>query len=158
MMAVLSVHPLQGHCAKDSCIYLHKELPASSSVCLAYAAGFCSRGQACTQKHLTPKMLRELRASRTLRAGDDKVRVKVTWIACRFLSFTASVCVAVSSAKHSCNSHTVCKTGMKQVTASKGQTSITRQGLPGAVKATLEHEDCSKKRKWRYFWAEEEAG
>ena len=45
---------------------------------------------------------------------------------------------------------------MKQVTASKGQTSNSRQGPPD--KATLEQEDCSKKRKWRYFWAEEEAG
>ena len=92
MLARLNYHPLQGHCAQDNCVYLHKELPASSSVCRAYAAGFCSRGQACTQKHLTPRMLRELRASRTLRTGDDKVRVKVIWIACRLLSL-AALCV-----------------------------------------------------------------
>ncbi len=60
----------------ELCIYLHKELPASSGVCRAYAAGFCPKGQACTQKHLTPKMLRELRASRTLRAGNAKVRAE----------------------------------------------------------------------------------
>ena len=53
----------------------------------------------------------------------------------------------------------MCKTGMKQVAASKGQASGSGQGPPKAVKATLEHEDGGKKRKWRYFWAEEdEAG
>ena len=73
-------HCLQGQCSKDGCMYLHKELPASSGVCRAYAAGFCPKGQACTQKHLTPKMLRELRASRTLRAGNAKVRVRTHWM------------------------------------------------------------------------------
>ena len=81
-------HPLQGQCSKESCVYLHKELPASSGVCRAYAAGFCPKGQACTQKHLTPKMLRELRASRTLRAGNAKVRVNDIQDACILTAFT----------------------------------------------------------------------
>ena len=45
---------------------------------------------------------------------------------------------------------------MKQVATSKSQASSSGQGPPKAVKAALEHEDGSKKRKWRYFWAEEE--
>lgn len=64
---------LQGECSKEDCRYLHQQLPASPPVCRAYAAGFCSKGCSCAQKHLTPKMLRELRASRTLRAGGGKV-------------------------------------------------------------------------------------
>ena len=64
---------LQGECSKKDCRYLHKQLPASATVCRAYAQGFCSRGSACMQKHLSPKMLRELRATRTLRAADCKV-------------------------------------------------------------------------------------
>ena len=64
---------LQGECSKEDCKYLHKELQANVGVCRAYAAGFCGKGSACTQKHLTPRMLRELRASRTLRAADGKV-------------------------------------------------------------------------------------
>ncbi len=85
-------HCLQGQCSKDGCMYSHKELPASSGVCRAYAAGFCPKGQACTQEHLTPKMLRELRASRTLRAGNAKVRVSDTLDACELITFTASLC------------------------------------------------------------------
>ena len=64
---------LQGECSKRDCRYSHKQLPASATVCRAYAQGFCSRGSACMQKHLSPKMLRELRASRTLRTANCKV-------------------------------------------------------------------------------------
>ena len=66
-------YSLQGECSKEDCKYLHRELQANAGVCRAYAAGFCAKGSACTQKHLTPRMLRELRASRTLRAADGKV-------------------------------------------------------------------------------------
>ena len=55
-------------------------------------------------------------------------------------------------------SDTLCKTGMKQVAASKSQPGSSKQGPPEAPEAAPEPEDGGKKRKWRYFWAEEEHG
>lgn len=58
----------QGACTKDSCPYLHKKVDAAAPVCRAFVEGVCLRGVLCPHKHLSARMVKELRASRTLGA------------------------------------------------------------------------------------------
>ena len=61
--------PLQGLCSNTQCPYLHVNLDPSAPVCKAFLRGYCAAGAACRSKHLTKRMVQELRAKRTLVAG-----------------------------------------------------------------------------------------
>ena len=58
----------QGLCSNAECGYLHVKLEPGARVCQAFLRGFCAAGVACPRMHLTPRMLRALRASRSLAA------------------------------------------------------------------------------------------
>ncbi|KAK9845135.1 hypothetical protein WJX74_011005 [Apatococcus lobatus] len=60
---------LQGMCSKEDCPYLHVNLDPAAPVCRDFVRGYCPRGAVCPHKHLTPKMVRELRASKSLSIG-----------------------------------------------------------------------------------------
>eukprot|EP00884_Botryococcus_braunii_P010925 jgi/Botrbrau1/19834/Bobra.0124s0071.4 len=57
---------LQGICSQADCPYLHVNLDPLAPVCKDFMRGFCLRGSKCGKKHLTPRMMQELHASRVL--------------------------------------------------------------------------------------------
>ncbi len=61
--------PLQGLCSNTQCPYLHVNLDPLAPVCKAFLRGYCAAGAACRSKHLTKRMVRDLRAKHTLVAG-----------------------------------------------------------------------------------------
>lgn len=56
------MHVLQGKCSNRDCPYLHTKVAADAPPCKAFLAGYCPRGAACTHKHLTQRMARQLEA------------------------------------------------------------------------------------------------
>ena len=56
----------QGSCTKENCPYLHRKIDLGAPVCRAFVEGVCLRGALCPHKHLTARMVKELRASRSL--------------------------------------------------------------------------------------------
>ncbi|KAK9790776.1 hypothetical protein WJX73_008877 [Symbiochloris irregularis] len=57
---------LQGLCSNASCPYLHVRLDPAAPTCPAFLRGYCPKGAACLKKHVTPRMVREDKAARTL--------------------------------------------------------------------------------------------
>lgn len=57
----------QGVCGKADCPYLHVNLGPGAAVCGAFLRGWCLSGATCRHRHLTPDMVRRLRAKRKLR-------------------------------------------------------------------------------------------
>ncbi|BDA49131.1 probable zinc finger CCCH domain-containing protein 3 at C-terminar half [Coccomyxa sp. Obi] len=107
---------LKGACTKENCPYLHKKVDAAAPVCRAFVEGVCLRGVLCPHKHLSARMVKELRASRTLGA-----------------------------------------TSQGQVKQPGDVAAPTKEGsvrMEEAVQAGGEAQQ--KKRKWRYFWAEDD--
>ena len=63
---VLSRHAaVQGACSSADCPYLHVNHGAGAPVCPAFLRGHCPKGAACSKKHVTPKMIREIGAARS---------------------------------------------------------------------------------------------
>lgn len=60
---------LQGLCTTEDCPYAHVKVDPNAPVCQEFVAGHCPRGVACTKKHLTPRMIRQLRQSKALQAS-----------------------------------------------------------------------------------------
>ncbi|KAK9848568.1 hypothetical protein WJX84_009498 [Apatococcus fuscideae] len=60
---------LQGMCSNEDCPYLHVNLDPAAPVCRNFVRGYCPRGALCPHKHLTPKMVRDLRASKSFNIG-----------------------------------------------------------------------------------------
>jgi len=58
----------QGLCSNAECGYLHVKLGPHARPCQAFLRGYCGAGAACPHMHVTPRMLRVLRASRSLAA------------------------------------------------------------------------------------------
>ena len=56
----------QGLCSNAHCGYLHVKLEPGARACQAFLRGFCAAGASCLRLHVTPRMLRDLRASRSL--------------------------------------------------------------------------------------------
>ena len=53
----------------EDCPYAHVKVDPNAPVCQEFVAGHCPRGVACTKKHLTPRMIRQLRQSKALQAS-----------------------------------------------------------------------------------------
>ena len=60
---------LQGVCTTEDCPYAHVKVDPGAPVCQEFVSGHCPRGVACTKKHLTPRMIRQLRQSKALQAS-----------------------------------------------------------------------------------------
>ncbi|DBB17282.1 TPA: hypothetical protein ACH3X3_014328 [Trebouxia sp. C0006] len=59
---------LQGLCTTEECPYAHVKVDPNAPVCQEFVSGHCPRGVSCTKKHLTPRMIRQLRQSKALQA------------------------------------------------------------------------------------------
>ena len=68
-------HAMQGLCSNAHCGYLHVKLEPGVRACQAFLRGFCAAGASCPRLHVTPRMLRDLRASRSLVAPAAAVQV-----------------------------------------------------------------------------------
>lgn len=66
---VVHVVVLQGVCTTEDCPYAHVKVDPHAPVCQEFVSGHCPRGVACTKKHLTPRMIRQLRQSKALQAS-----------------------------------------------------------------------------------------
>ena len=66
---------MQGLCSNAHCGYLHVKLEPGARACQAFLRGFCAAGASCPRLHVTPRMLRDLRASRSLVAPPAAVQV-----------------------------------------------------------------------------------
>lgn len=60
---------MQGLCTTEHCPYAHVKVDPSAPVCQEFVSGYCPRGVACTKKHLTPRMIRQLRQSKALQVS-----------------------------------------------------------------------------------------
>ncbi len=60
---------LQGLCTTEECPYAHVKVDPNAPVCQEFVSGHCPRGVSCTKKHLTPRMIRQLRQSKALQAS-----------------------------------------------------------------------------------------
>jgi len=60
---------LQGKCNNSSCPYLHIKVAADAPPCKDFLAGYCPRGAACTHKHLTQRMAKQLEQQQTVQAA-----------------------------------------------------------------------------------------
>ena len=68
---------LQGSCSNTDCPYLHVRLDPQAPACKDFLQGHCPRGAACPHKHLTARMLKELRATRVLATAANAVQPQV---------------------------------------------------------------------------------
>ncbi|KAA6424093.1 MAG: Zinc finger CCCH domain-containing 3 [Trebouxia sp. A1-2] len=68
-----SSKPVQTHClglcTTEECPYAHVKVDPNAPVCQEFVSGHCPRGVSCTKKHLTPRMIRQLRQSKALQAS-----------------------------------------------------------------------------------------
>ena len=51
----------QGTCTHEECPYLHKAPAPGARVCQDFLGGYCARGAGCPDKHLTVRMMRDMR-------------------------------------------------------------------------------------------------
>ena len=56
---------MQGTCSREDCPYLHVNHGPLAPPCPAFLRGYCPRGAACDKKHVTGRMLREVKAAGT---------------------------------------------------------------------------------------------
>ena len=56
-------------CTTEECPYAHVKVDPNAPVCQEFVSGHCLRGVSCTKKHLTPRMIRQLRQSKALQAS-----------------------------------------------------------------------------------------
>jgi len=59
----------QGLCTTEDCPYAHVKVDPNAPVCQEFVSGHCPRGVSCTKKHLTSRMIRQLRQSKALQAS-----------------------------------------------------------------------------------------
>ena len=86
---LLSQHAaVQGACSSDNCPYLHVNHGASAPTCPAFLRGYCPDGAACTRKHVTSKMIREISAARS---PHPTKRRQVSWVHVKARSYAFSV-------------------------------------------------------------------
>lgn len=76
---------MQGSCTKEKCPYLHKKVDPAAPVCRAFVEGLCLRGAFCLQKHLSARMVKELRASHSLVTA-SQVSQHIPIVACHSLA------------------------------------------------------------------------
>ncbi|KAK9814795.1 hypothetical protein WJX72_011587 [[Myrmecia] bisecta] len=60
---------LQGLCSNGACSYLHVNLDPAAPVCEDFLNGYCAKGLHCSHKHLTARMVKELRQNKTFAAA-----------------------------------------------------------------------------------------
>lgn len=80
-------HATQGLCSNAHCGYLHVKLEPGARACQAFLRGFCAAGASCPRLHVTPRMLRDLRASRSLVAPAVQVHCRSTAALCASAEF-----------------------------------------------------------------------
>lgn len=71
---------MQGLCSKADCPYLHVNLDPAAPVCEAFLRGYCAAGASCRAKHLTKRMLRDLRPKRDLLTGAAEAAANKSWV------------------------------------------------------------------------------
>ncbi len=67
-------------CSNEDCPYLHVNFDPAAPICKDFVRGYCPRGAVCPHKHLTPKMVKELRASKSFQVGRIASSKKVSYL------------------------------------------------------------------------------
>ena len=82
---------VQGACSNESCPYLHVNFGPGTPTCPAFLRGYCPQGAACSKKHVTSSMVREIRAARSPHAAPGTRVSCLSWFP--FCSQHAYACI-----------------------------------------------------------------